>query len=627
VLTGTNTYTGGTAITGGTLQLGNGGTTGSIVGDVLDNGTLAFNRSNALDFSGAIFGTGGVQQNGTGTTILSAVNGYTGATTVNSGTLDVEGSIASSSLTTVNGGALLTGNGIVGNTQINSGARFAPGTIGTPGTGMIVLGGLTFQSGAIYNVFLNPLTNTLAFVTGNAALRGMVFADFATGNYATKIYDILHSSGLNGTRFDGLQISNLPAGSFASLSYSDTDVFLTLLTLLPGNLPSQQGVANALNSFLANNGMLPPNFVPIMALTGADLVSALKLLNGEVSADAERGAFQLMSEFLDVMLDPWVGGRLTDDGESVSVPFAPEKTSSFPPDVALAYAGVLKGAAKAQEQRWSLWASSYGGSAMANGDAATGSSNVGTRTFGFAGGVDYRLTRDTVIGAALAGGGTNWGLSTGLGSGKSDAFQAGVYGKTRFGQGYVAGALGFSEYWMSTSRTAFAGDRLSSSFNAQSYGARVESGYRYGLWQSVGVTPYGALQAQLFHAPRYSETDLTAGGFGLSYASTNASDTRSELGTRFDWLQRLGGMPVLLRGRLAWVHDWVSTPSVSAAFQMLPGTSFIVNGAPFPHDAALTSIGAELRIRPGLSLLGKFDGEFAAGSQTYAGTGTLRFTW
>ena len=48
-LTGTNTYSGGTTISAGTLQVGNGGTTGSIVGDVIDNGALALNRSDAAD--------------------------------------------------------------------------------------------------------------------------------------------------------------------------------------------------------------------------------------------------------------------------------------------------------------------------------------------------------------------------------------------------------------------------------------------------------------------------------------------------------------------------------------------------------------------------------------------------
>ena len=56
-LTGDNTYTGGTTISAGTLQLGNGGTTGSIAGNILNNATLAFNRSNALTFGGVISGT------------------------------------------------------------------------------------------------------------------------------------------------------------------------------------------------------------------------------------------------------------------------------------------------------------------------------------------------------------------------------------------------------------------------------------------------------------------------------------------------------------------------------------------------------------------------------------------
>ncbi len=112
-----NTYLGGTTISAGVLQLGNGGTTGSIVGNVTDNAVLAINRSNAYVFAGVISGMGALQQNGTGTTNLTAVNGYTGATTVNGGTLQVDGSIASSSSTSVNAGGTLGGTGTVGNTD------------------------------------------------------------------------------------------------------------------------------------------------------------------------------------------------------------------------------------------------------------------------------------------------------------------------------------------------------------------------------------------------------------------------------------------------------------------------------------------------------------------------------
>jgi uncharacterized protein with beta-barrel porin domain len=64
---------------------------------------------------------------------------------------------------------------------------------------------------------------------------------------------------------------------------------------------------------------------------------------------------------------------------------------------------------------------------------------------------------------------------------------------------------------------------------------------------------------------------------------------------------------LVLRGKLAWAHDWITDPSLTAVFQALPGASFVVNGAIPASDAALTSAGAELRLTNGVSLSGKFD--------------------
>jgi fibronectin-binding autotransporter adhesin len=92
ILTGTNTYGGGTTISDGTLQLGNGGTSGSITGNVIDNGIFAINRSNAYTFGGVISGTGAFQQLGSGITTLTGTNTYRGGTTIFAGTLAVTGS-------------------------------------------------------------------------------------------------------------------------------------------------------------------------------------------------------------------------------------------------------------------------------------------------------------------------------------------------------------------------------------------------------------------------------------------------------------------------------------------------------------------------------------------------------
>jgi outer membrane autotransporter protein len=638
ILTGNNTYGGGTTINAGTLQLGNGGTSGSIIGNVVNNGVFAINRSDAFTVGNFISGTGAFQQNGSGTTILTATNTYSGATTVNAGALVVNGSIANSAVT-VASGALLAGSGTVGATTVNSGGILAPGLIGTPGT-MAVAGNLAFQSGALYLVQVNAANGSAANVTtaGGAALAGTVNAAFAAASYATHTFTILSAAGgLGGTRFGSLTTGNLPAGFTANLSYTDTNVILNLTATLgafgAGSLSGNQAsVANALNNFFNNGGALPPAFVTIFGLTGGDLGDALSQLSGEAASGGQQAGFQMTSQFLGLMLDPFIEGRSGVAGTSgPALGFAPER-EALPDDIALAYSSVLK-APKAPstasfKQRWSVWGSAYGGSNRTSGDpAVAGSHDLNARTAGFAGGLDYRLTPNSLVGFALAGGGTNWSLSQGLGSGKSDAFQAGIYGVTRSGPAYLAAALAYTNHWMSTDRFAFAGDHLTASFNAQSFGARVEGGYRFGV-PLGGVTPYAAIQAQNFRTPSYSETDTNGGGFALAYAARTATDTRSELGARFDRLLAFDpGAALALRARLAWAHDWVSDPALAAVFQTLPGASFIVNGATPAKNSALASAGAELRLANGVTLLGKFDGEFAAHSSTYAGTGTIRYAW
>jgi outer membrane autotransporter protein len=280
------------------------------------------------------------------------------------------------------------------------------------------------------------------------------------------------------------------------------------------------------------------------------------------------------------------------------------------------------------EQRWSVWGSAYGGSNRTSGDPVViGSHDLSASAAGFAGGLDYRVTPNSVVGMALAGGGTSWSLAQGLGGGRSDALQAGVYGAMRAGPTYLAAALAYTNHWMSTDRFAFAGDHLTASFDARSLGARVEGGYRYGA-MAVGVTPYAAIQVPDFRTPFYRETDGNGSGFAFAFNPRTATDTRSELGARFDHMLVLNPDAVLaLRARLAWAHDWVSNPTLVPTFQALPGASFLVTGAAPATSSALVSAGTELRLANGVSLLGRFDGQFATHSTTYAGTATIRYAW
>jgi uncharacterized protein with beta-barrel porin domain len=542
----------------------------------------------------------------------------------------VSGTFSQTQAWNVNGG-VLAGTGTLASVNVHNGGTLAPGMPGAPGTSMTINGNLAFQSGALYMVQVNATSTTFANVTGTAALAGGVSAVITVSTLKNQ-YVILQSGGLGGSTFASLTTTGLPAGFAATLSYNANDVFLNFSTMMSqqtGLNQNQQNVANALANFFNNGGTLPPNFLQIFGLTGGALANALTQLDGEASTDAEKGAFALMTQFLGLMLDPFVDGRSGSLGAGASN-FAPEREASFPPDIALAYRAVLKAPPKPTfDRRWTVWGAGFGGANNTNGNAAIGSNNVRASDFGFAVGADYHYSPDTVLGFALAGAGTNWGLAQGLGGGRSDAFMAGGYGITRLGPIYLAGDLAFANHWFTTSRTAL-GDQLTAGFNGQSYGARVEAGYRYAMPVNaavVGVTPYAALQSQWFHTASFNETDLTGGGFGLAFTAMNANDTRSELGARFDDLTTLGGMPVQLRARLAWAHDWVTNPALGAVFQALPGAAFTVNGAAPSKDSALTTAGAQFYLTPQLSFLAKFEGEFASGSQTYAGTGTVRYQW
>ena len=151
-------------------------------------------------------------KNGPSTQILAGANTYTGTTTMYGGVLEVEGSIASSSMTTVNANGVLTGVGTVGNTTVASGGTLLPGN-GTPGSFLSVTGNLAFQSGALYLVQLSPATSTLTKVSGTATLDGLAGASFASGSYVTKQYTILTAAGGVSGTFSGLQSLGLPAVS------------------------------------------------------------------------------------------------------------------------------------------------------------------------------------------------------------------------------------------------------------------------------------------------------------------------------------------------------------------------------------------------------------------------------
>ena len=180
-LTASDTYTGGTTISAGTLQIGSGGTSGSIVGNVLDNAALAFNRSDNPTFGGVISGVGNLIQAGTGTVTLTASNTYSGGTTIVAGALSLNNANAvQNSTVTVsannglrfntNGGAIATFNagGLSGSGAVNlaDGSHAVALSVGSDGANTTYSGAIRGSGG------LTKVGNGIVTLAGSNTYSG-----------------------------------------------------------------------------------------------------------------------------------------------------------------------------------------------------------------------------------------------------------------------------------------------------------------------------------------------------------------------------------------------------------------------------------------------------------------------
>jgi uncharacterized protein with beta-barrel porin domain len=410
-----------------------------------------------------------------------------------------------------------------------------------------------------------------------------------------------------------------------------------LVSLLPKSAPDNVvNVAAAIDAFVARGGTLPADFQTLYTMSGGQLQAALPQLTGEAGASITQSSFMAMNQFFNMVFDPFVENR--GGFGAGAMPFAADGNSRSD-EVRLAYAAVTpKGApamiAKALPDpgvatRWGVWGGGYGGSATTDGNASLGSHDTRHRAYGFVAGADHKLTPDTLIGFALAGGGTSFDLANGLGGGTSDLFQASVYARQRWGAAYLMGAFGYGWQDVSTSRTiTVAGtDTLEADFNANTFAGRVEGGWRFGsVW--TGMTPYAALQIISIDLPGYSEYAASgAGTFAVAYSGRTDTQTRSELGARFDHAVPVQDALVTLRGRAAWAYDDDDDNVANAAFMSLPGAAFTVNGARPDANSLLLSAGAELSWRNGIALAGAFEGEFSNNTESYSGKGSVRYRW
>ena len=266
ILTGTNLYTGGTMVTAGTLQFGDGGTTGSVLGNIVNNGTVAFNRSDSFTYANVISGTGNLIKNGTGDLSIVGNNVYTGNTTVRAGTLQFDSytqsafsvfGVAASSNTdygklVVTGVANLPTNAKI-NVDVNSANSLALRQVLSD---VISAGTLNASSFAVTDN--SALFNFRAAINGNAVdltvIPGISVYDAVTNSGASaasgaaRVLDDLINNGATGD----MNTVVTALGSLATQGEVRRAATQTLPALNSGVTQVGKGVLNSVNRLIEN---------------------------------------------------------------------------------------------------------------------------------------------------------------------------------------------------------------------------------------------------------------------------------------------------------------------------------------------------------------------------------------
>ncbi|MDR2239913.1 MAG: autotransporter domain-containing protein [Zoogloeaceae bacterium] len=577
LLEAANTYSGGTIINDGTIQMGVNGTlgTGALTvnagmlelfgtnqtvgslsgagGEITNNGsgtnTFTVNQTVAGDYKGVIsdgsFNPGftALTKTGAATLTLTGINTYTGATNVDAGTLKVDGSIASSSLTTVKSGARLAGNGTVGD--------------------------VTFQSGSFYEVGFDP-TGPVSTIksTGTATLGGatvFVQAGGAVSSYTPGTqYTILSANNVSGT-FNPTVSSNL-AFLNPLLDYDAQNVFLTLVRnnvsfASVGGTPNQRAAASGIQNLA---GLIPTR---IVGLSAEQARTAYDQLSGEIHASARTA--------------------LIED-------------SRFVREAAL---GQLR-AARGPENH--LWSRAFGSWGRTDGDG--NAARLERDTGGLFIGADGQITDNIRLGILGGYSRSDFKASKRGSSGEADNYHLGLYAGAQAGDLAFRAGGAWTWHTLSTRRNvAFAGfnDRLKKDYNASTMQVFAELGYGIDVG-AARIEPFANLAYASVHTDSFTEKGNAA---ALKAKGETTGVTFSTLGAH---ISANVGSAAKLVGTLGWRHAFGDrTPESNLRFAS-GGNAFDIAGVPIARNAAVVDAGLDFAVSKNATLGISYNGQFGS---------------
>jgi outer membrane autotransporter protein len=568
VLGGNNSYSGGTRVFHGKV-VGSAASFGSGAIELRNtDATLDIDQASDANMNNAIEGVGRFTKRGAGRLNYTGNGGFSGATTVQAGTLAVNGSL-SQSVVSVDAGAKVGGNGTIGGLIVHRNATAAPGnSIGH----LHVAGNVTFEAGSVYEVEADAAGNADRIsATGSATLQGGAVSVLAgQGNYAAN------------TRYTILSADGGVSGQFASASSN-----LAFLT------PTLSYQANAVDLTLTRNDV---GFVDVSGsrnqrAAGA-AVEALGAGNalwdtvvGRLDAAGARNAFDQLS------------------GEAhASAQTALMENSRFVREAALA-----RPTAGAGTHGWAQLLGAWGRS-----DGDGNAAKLRRDASGLLLGADTALAEHTRAGGVIGYSRDTFKVGDRASSGRSNDVHLGAYVGTSQGQLRVRAGLAATWHDIDNRRDVnFGGyaDSVRSNTKARTTQVFGEAGYALPT-PVLTLEPFVGLAAVQLKSDGFSER---GGAAALSADAATLNTRFSTLGLHLSSPEfALGGVQARFNGTLGWRHAFGDvTPTTTLAFA--GGAAFAVQGVPIARTATLVEAGLTLAVGKDATLNVAYSGQFGSG--------------
>ncbi|MGV3570465.1 MAG: autotransporter domain-containing protein [Ramlibacter sp.] len=556
-------------------------------------------RGHAATWSNAISGTGSLVKAGAGTLRLAGANTFAGPTTVEGGTLLLEGSLASA--TRVGAGGTLAGNG-----------RIA--------------GPLTFAPGSVYSVAARADGSTRHIRLGPAAtakLRGGTVAVQASGNgYAPLTrYTILHArAGVTGA-FERAT-SNLLFLT-PTLSYDASNVYLDLRRndvsfVSAASAPNEAAVAAALARVFdadTHDAAMVRAMNAVLGLSRAQAGAAYRSMAGAGHQAAQAAPFSVLRGVHDLL-----AGRLAAGGG----------TPGLQPAL-LAAAGPASdapaGAWMPRTAAYGPWVSAAGVAGSTSGDGNAAGFSTSGQAIGI--GADAEIAPNLRAGLALVRGSQHQSFDGSADDNRLTTHAGAAYGELAAGPWSLKAVVGYGRSDVRTRRVVAVG--AVGGLARASYTGRQASAYGEVArsWVLAGgdeLQPVLALEHLRSRTPAYTERG--AGPLNLAVGAEERHSTRSHAGVRY--ARRFGDGDFRLQGRLLWWHEFgdADRGALNAGFAAAgPAATFSVRGVDLPRDGLTLGTTLTGRIGRHAHLFLDVGAEVRRRQWLGAATAGLRYAW